>query len=533
MVPVMMHLIRFLPCVHFFNRRGATVLGLGLLFVLVQSAGPVQAQAPVPPSIQEARVHILRGQDVVQAPSLWYQEGDSEPDSLGIIRIPRGPSDRNAVMFRDASRGFDVNLQHATLTSNGDVTEVRIPTEVLRGERPARFIIRPPAEDFYDVAYPEGVEALETVPGEQTVIDVHAWYTSAGSRALALAPVRSTSIRSASARSDGPRINDLPLTRELRGVLQSTAPGGERVQFYLTVRQDMPLERPEPRELALFQPISVERSGPTITRQRIVYRDRPSAAKLEWITRIGFMAGPSRATLPRGQNQQYNATRGRGDISTAMRWHTSEDLWFQTGVFAASQPTVGSEQSHHDVPYGLQFATRVGNRRAFMFIGDAALEDAPFQQQSFSKSDQRLRMLMGLDVESARNSYRIMAGPTYFRDQPSIFEERTDARQAGVSVLAKWERPFELAAAPLVADAWGRADQSWGFITDAGSANTHAITRLALRYRFNLGISTMELGPVLVGQYHDSRFESVDGISEWSLLGGIELKTNVRLFSGL
>jgi len=533
MVPVMMHLIRFLPRVHFFNRRGATVLGLGLLAMLVQSAGPVQAQAPVPPSIQEARVHIMRGQDVVQAPSLWYQEGDAEPDSLGIIRIPRGPSDRNAILFRDANRGFDVNLQHATLTRNGDITEVYVSEAVLRGEKEARFIIRPPDDDFFDVAYPEGVEAMETTPGEQTVIDVYEWYTSAGSRALALAPVQSTSMQPAAMRSERRRINDLPLTRELRGVLESTAPGGERVHFYLTVRQDMPLERPEPRELALFQPISVDRPGPTITRREIVYRDRPSDAKLEWITRVGFMAGPSRATLPRGQNQEYNATRGRGDIATAMRWHTSDDLWFQTGVFAISQPTVGTDQSHHDVPYGVQFATRVGKKNAFMFIGDAALEDAPFQQQNFSKSDQRLRMLMGLDVQGLRSSYRIMAGPTYFRDQPSIFEERSDARQAGVSVLARWARPFELGSAPLVVDAWGRADQSWGFITDAGSANTHATTRLALRYRFDLGISTMELGPVVMGQYHDSRFEFVDGISEWSVLGGIELKTNIRLFSGL
>ena len=514
------------------KRATGVVLSMGLLWSLAGSTA-VHAQAPVAPSIQEARVHILRGQDVVQAPSLWYQEGDAEPDSLGIIRIPRGPSDRNAVMFRDASRGFDVNLQHATLTNNGDVTEVHIPTEVLRGERSARFIIRPPADDFYDVTYPEGVKALETTPGEQTVIDVYDWYTSAGSRALALAPVRSASIRSVSAHSGGRRINDLPLTRELRGALESTAPGGERVRFYLTVRQDMPLERPAPRELALFQPISVDRPGPTVTRREIVYRDRPIDAKLEWITRVGFMAGPSRATLPRGQNQQYNATRGRGDIATAMRWHTSEDLWFQTGVFAVSQPTVGADESHHDVPYGVQFATRVGNRRAFMFIGDAALEDAPFQQQNFSKSDQRLRMLMGIDVEGARGSYRIMAGPTYFRDQPSIFEERTDARQAGVSVLAQWERPFKLGAAPLVADAWARTDHSWGFITDAGSSNTHSTARLALRYRFDLGISTLELGPVVMTQYHDSRFESVDGISEWSLLGGVELKTNVRLFSGL
>ena len=160
---------------------------MGLLWGFAGSTA-VQAQAPVAPSIQEARVHILRGKDVVQVPSLWYQEGNAEPDSLGIIRIPRGPSDRSAVMFRDASSGFDVNLQHATLTNNGNVTEVYIPTEVLRGERPARFIIRPPADDFYDVTYPEGVKALETPPGEQTVIDVYDWYTSAGSRALALAP---------------------------------------------------------------------------------------------------------------------------------------------------------------------------------------------------------------------------------------------------------------------------------------------------------------------------------------------------------
>lgn len=468
-------------------------------------------------------MHIQRGQDVVQAPSLWYQEGTAAPDSLGLIRIPRGPADRHAITFRDARYGFDVNLQHATLTQHGEITEVRIPPDVLRGERPARFIIRPPADDFYDVAMPEGGAVVESVPGQQTVIDVHTWYTGAASRALSLAPVRASLSR----------INDLPLTRELHGTLQSTAPGGERVAFYLTVRQDVPITRPAPQELALVRPISIQPIAPPLVRRDIVYRDRPSASRLEWITRVGFMAGPNRAHLPRNQNRSYSATRGRGDVATALRWHTSEDVWFQARVFASSQPTINPEQSHHDVPYGVQVATRVGNERAFLFIGDAALEDTPFQQQNFSKSDQRLRMLMGLDAQRSQAAYRLMAGPTYFRDQPSIFEERVDARQLGVSVLAQWTRPFELGGAPLVADAWGRADQSWGFIADAGSANVHSITRLALRYRFNIGISTMELGPVLMTQYHQSRFDYVDGISEWSLLGGIELKTNVRLLSGL
>ncbi|MGM0704474.1 MAG: hypothetical protein ACQETP_01010 [Bacteroidota bacterium] len=502
---------------------GIAMLAVGMLLGSTAGSPAAYAQTPTPvaPSIQEARIHVLRGQDVVQAPSLWYQEGDSAPDSLGVIRIPRASQDRHAITFRDSDSGFDINLQHATLMHNGDIAEVRVPEAVLRGERPARFIIRPPDDDFYDVTYPGGTEALETTPGEQTVIDVHEWYTGAESRSLTLAPIRADR-----------RVNDLPLTRELHGVMESTASGGERVRFYLTVRQDMPLERAAPRELTLFQPISVERPGPAITRQQIVYRDRPSDAKLEWITRIGFMAGPNRATLPRNQNQEYNATRGRGEITTAMRWHTSESLWFQTGVFAVSQPTVNADESHHDVPYGLQFATRVGERRAFMFIGDAALEDMPFQEQNFSKSDQRLRMLMGIDVQNPHSSYRVMLGPTYFRDQPSIFETRSDARQAGVSVLAQWTRPFELGGAPLVADAWTRTDQSWGFITDAGSSNIHTTTRLALRYRFNLGISTLELGPVLMGQYHKSQFDHVDGLSEWSALGGIELKTNVRLFSG-
>ncbi|PEN08406.1 hypothetical protein CRI93_04645 [Longimonas halophila] len=501
--------------------------------LLVASVLPASAQSPssesrliptpVAPSVQDVQVRIERGEDVVQAPSLWYQEGNAPPDSLGLIGIPRGPHDRHAVTFRDARYGFDVNLQHATLMRNGDVTEVRISPEVLRGERTARFIIRPPADDFYDVAYPAGIEALETVPGEQTVIDVYEWYTGANSRALSLAPVRATTRR----------LNDLPLTRELHGKLQSTAPGGERVSFYLTVRQDLPLERTEPRELALFQPISVERPAPQVTRREIVYRDRPSQAKLEWITRVGFMAGANRATLPRNPNREYSATRGRGDITTALRWHTSEDLWFQAGVFAISQPTISSDGDHHDVPYGAQFATRIGQQRAFMFIGDAALEDTPFQQQNFGKSDQRLRMLMGVDVQRPGYAYRVVLGPTYFRDRPSIFETRPDARQAGVSLLAQWVRPFQLGAAPLVLDAWGQADQSWGFITDAGSANTQGTARLALRYRFDLGISTMELGPVLMTQHHRSRFDGVDGISEWSVLGGIELKTNVRLFSGL
>ncbi|MES3630620.1 MAG: hypothetical protein PPP56_10700 [Longimonas sp.] len=509
---------------------------------LTPAPATAQAQTPrtVAPSVQDVRVHIQRGTDVVQPPSLWYQEGLSEPDSLGIIRIPRGPREPGSITFRDSRGGFDANLQHATLTRDGEIVEVIIPESVLRGERSARFIVRPPDDDFYDVAYPTGTTSIEEIPGEQTVIDVYDWYHASDTRVLAQVNASEmpgdifASTELAYGEDDRPRM-ELPLTRTVQGVLQSTAPGGERVRFYLTIRKEAPVARPAPRSMAMFQPVSLDRSLPPMTRQQFVYRDRPRSARMEWITRVGFTAGPNRATLPRNQNQDYRAQRIRGDIQTQMRWHTSDDLWLQIGLLAATQPTLGlNDQNHHDVPYGLQAATRIGNRNGFLIMADAVLEDSPFQQQSMSKSDQRLRMLMGLDVEGTRGSYRILAGPTYFRDQPAIFETRTDdTRQLGIGALANWVRPFDLGSAPLVADLWVRGDRSWGFIADSGSANTSGMTRLALRYHFELGVSSLEIGPVLLGQYHQTTFETRPGLTDWSLLGGIELKTNVRLFGGI
>lgn len=62
------------------NTRWPLLPALFLILALAPCHG-LFAQAPpmVAPATQQARVAILRGRDIVQPPSLWYQEGSRLP----------------------------------------------------------------------------------------------------------------------------------------------------------------------------------------------------------------------------------------------------------------------------------------------------------------------------------------------------------------------------------------------------------------------------------------------------------------------
>jgi len=83
-----------------------------------------QDPSTVPPSVEREEAQIQRGRDIVQAPSLWYQEGDKAPDSLGVLRVARSPEDPDAMTHPEARYQFPVHLQLATFVRNAQVAEM-------------------------------------------------------------------------------------------------------------------------------------------------------------------------------------------------------------------------------------------------------------------------------------------------------------------------------------------------------------------------------------------------------------------------
>ena len=499
-----------------FARSFGPVAFIGLLCwlafgLLLPDTASAQDRPTVAPRDTVHNIQIDRGQDVVQPPSLWYQEGDAEPDSLGIIRVPR-TSDPDAIEYADVNRGYPVFLQHATFVRDGQVSEVSISDRVLRGDVQGRIIIRPPAEDFYDIAQPFGVGTIRQEPGVETIIDARDWYRASLVN-------RRTGVEAPA--------DAFHATRELRGMLRSTAPGGESVPFYIVA------SRPTAREIQQIQivgaPSQIMRQPVPVTRFLTIRETPPPQA--EWITRVGIFAGPNSAGLPALQQDRYNALRIRGDVVSTLRLNVGDTRSFDVSVYGATQPTFSPDGNHHDVPFGVGLAARFGADLSFVLQAIATFEDSPFQTQGFDEGDQRLRLLVGLDNDRDGSRYQLRLGPTYFRDQPTVLDadERGPARELGYSAYGRYLSQERIGGRPFVWDSDLRIDQSWGYAQDTGNSNFTAEARTALKRQFTLGAGTFSIGPAIFGQYVNNIYSETVGFDEFSILFGIEMTSRAIL----
>ena len=480
------------------------------LGVLLPGVASAQDQT-VAPRDTVHNIRIDRGQDIVQPPSLWYQEGDAAPDSLGIIRVPR-TDDPDEIRYPDANRGYPVYLQHATFVRDGQVSEVSLSDRVLSGEVQGRIIIRPPADDFYDIAEPFGVGTIRQEPGVETIIDAREWYRASLMN-------RRTGLEATA--------DAFQATRELRGRLRSTATGGESVLFYLVA------SRPTAREIQQIQIVGAPRSiieRPVPVTRFLTIRETPPP-QAEWITRVGVFAGPNSAGLPALQQDRYTALRIRGDVVSTLRLNVGDSRSFDLSVYGATQPTLSPDGNHHDVPYGVGLAARFGVDLSFVLQAIATYEDSPFQTQGFEEGDQRLRLLLGLDNNRERSRYQLRLGPTYFRDQATVLDEtvRGPARELGYSVYGRYIAQQRMAGRPFVWESDLRVDQSWGYVQDTGNSNFTAEGRTAFKREFTLGAGTFSIGPALFGQYINNIYSETAGFDEFSLLFGFEMTSRAIL----
>jgi hypothetical protein len=482
-------------------------LSLGLLLPNTASA---QDQT-VAPRDTVHNIRIDRGQDIVQPPSLWYQEGDAAPDSLGIIRVPR-TDDPDEIRYPDANRGYPVYLQHATFVRDGQVAEVSLSDRVLSGEVQGRIIIRPPADDFYDIAEPFEVGTIRQEPGVETIIDAREWY-----RASLIN--RRTGLEATA--------DAFQATRELRGRLRSTATGGESVLFYLVA------SRPTAREIQQIQIVGAPRSiieRPVPVTRFLTIRETPPP-QAEWITRVGVFAGPNSAGLPALQEDRYTALRIRGDFTSTLRLNVGNSRSFDVSIYSATQPTLSPDGNHHDVPYGIALAARFGVDLSFVLQAIATYEDSPFQTQGFDEGDQRLRLLVGLDKNRERSRYQLRLGPTYFRDQPGVLpgDNREPARELGYSAYGRYISNQRVAGRPFVWESDLHVDQSWGYVQDTGNSNFIAEGRTAFKREFTVGSGTFSIGPAVFGQYINNIYSETAGFDEFSILFGFEMTSRAIL----
>lgn len=488
---------------------------LGMALVLPSEATWAQTKPVVAPRVDRADINILRGRDIVQIPTLWYQEGDAAPDSVGVLRVARS-SDPDAVTYPDARYRFPVNLQLVTFVRDGQIAELLIGERVLRGEIPGRVIIRSPEDDHYDVAEPYGVEPLKQVPGGETIIDAKEWYD-----ASLLSP------------STGKRAPDdrFHVTRELRGRLRSTAEGGESVQFVIAASRT-PAQ--EPVTLAPAEPIPPVRDRYVVpeVRLNLVTRDirEPS---LDWTTTTALMAGPNRAELP-ARSGEYSSNRIKGDVLSTFRWHANDEKSYALAFVGSSQASFGieGERDHHDVPYGLTFAARYGDTWAAELRTEAIYEDDPFQAQSFATADQRLRFMVGVDYRSApppvvNTHWSIRLGPTYFVDRASIWEDRPAARELGYSLRGLLDHRLDLGPFAAIVGTSAHVDQSWGYIRDAGHSNTTLQGRLSFKPSLRMDGMQLAIGPVGYVEYVKNEYAEAPGFSEFNLQVGLEATTRV------
>lgn len=491
------------------------------------SAPAVHAQDPqvVEPSVREARVQILRGRDIVQPPTLLYQVGryqDDErspdridwnpPDSLGVLRIPCcDTGDPDAITYPDAINRFPVNLQVATFVRDGQISELPISQNVIQGRRPARIIIKPPQEDAWDIAIPlpREVQPEIQLPGDSTVIDARMWYRNALRNPVTgqLAPPDSFNT-----------------VRELRGQLLSTARGGETVFFLIVARESrvspIPLPIADFPTLRVIPPDSI-----TLYTPPVLSVSRPN---LDWKTTTGLLVGPNRADIPGRSASTYRATRIRGDVRSTLRWWATPTETYLFSVFGSSQATFGNNGDHHDVPYGLAIAARFGANRAVELRAEASYEDDPFQLQSFSFGDQRLRLLLGYDYMSVNSNRRVSIGPTYFRDQTSSWESgRQDSRELGISVEGIWEERLRIRRLPLMVESSTLFNRSWGYVRDVDNTNLTLEGRLALKPQFRISTTLVSFGPVVYLQYVDNEYAAIQGFSEFNAQFGMEFTSHI------
>lgn len=518
-----------------------------VLFVTSLFLPAVQAQTPVKPGVERAGIEIKRGLDVVQPPVVYYKRvlrNAARPvrvDSLGLLKVPR-PRDLDAIQYRDRSLGFAINLQHAMVVSEGQIVDVDVSNQAAR--RTSRgsdrieeelIILRPPEEDAYDVAIPDGLACVNLEPGSdedwasrgslyapdgqppapckqvqgvETVVDVAAWYDASMTNSL-------TGIRAQSGRFHN--------ARELRGWLKSRARGGEQVRFVLVATP--------PGE------------------DRIVYRERPtlenaplndfdvsltftevSESGVEWITTLAALGGPHRSGLPGNPGANYSARRFKGDAMTAVRWNMSPDHRYEVRVFGSTHATLSNEApgNHHDVPYGLSLAARFGERgkTGFEVRVEGSYEDDPFQRNTLRRGDQRLRVLAGLDhghLLSTRSQWHVAVGPTYFVDRVNIWEVRRDGRQLGYSVDASFNRNTKLFRLPSIFTLGGQAYHTFGYVQDTGNSNLALRTRLAVKPRFMIGGTLLAVGPVAHLDYTTSNYADIPGFSETNFQVGLEV----------
>lgn len=507
------------------------------------------AQVPVAPTIPGTEIEIRRGADIVQPPLVSYKrvlQGDAfdtaPDDTLGVLRIPR-PSDLDAIQYVDRSRGFAVNLQHAMIVADGQIVDVQVSDRAVRGAASSSrvehelLIIRPPADDAFDVAVPDGLECARLEPGSEedqqsrgrlvddrpckqvrgveTVIDVASWFD------VSLTNVYS-GLRTVS--------NDNHNARELRGWLRSLAPGGEQVRFVIVATSPAP-ERPT----AVATRLDTTILGPTLATVDGQFRvNRVSTSGFEWITTAAALGGPNRSDLPGRTGPRYEANRLKGDLTTTVRWNASPDHRYELSLFGSTQPTFSSQAvgDHHDVPYGASVAARFGppQRTGVELRLEGSYEDDPFQRSSLGNGDQRARLLFGLDHGSllkGNTHWRLSAGPTYFVDRSSIWETRPDARQLGYSVDGVFSRVVNTRI-PTLLSVGGVVNQSWGYVQDTGNTNLSVAGRLSAKPRLNIGGTMVALGPVVHLSHTDSDYAAVAGFTENNVQAGVELTTWIK-----
>jgi hypothetical protein len=524
----------------------ALIVVLGVL-LSVLGAAPVQAQAPVKPGVERAAIEIKRGSDVVQPPAVLYKrilDGEDAAlvpgDSLGVLKIPR-PRELDAIQYTDSGLGFAVNLQHAMIVRDGQVVDVRVSEQAV-GRRPSPgassvqseiLILRPPPEDAFDIAIPDGLECKRLEPGSredtltrgrlygdlpckqvagvETVVDVKAWYEASMTNSL-------TGQRAVS----GTRHN----ARELRGWLRSLARDGEQVRFVMVATP------PERTRIAERAPTRLDTIVVApIARIDGVFRiEHTRASNFEWVTTLAALTGPNRTGLPGSTLPRYASNRIKGDAITSMRFNVSDRQRYEVTFFGSTQASLSDHAAgnHHDVPYGLSLAARFGEKAgtAFEVRLEGSYEDDPFQRNTLSTGDQRVRLLLGVDHGSILTEpahLRLSAGPTYFVDRTNIWEVRSDGRQLGLSARGTYSRNVHLFRLPAILTVGGHLDRSWGYIRDTGNRHPALSGRFSAKPRFRLGGTTLAVGPVLYLAHTRSAYPQIDGFAETDAQFGLEM----------
>lgn len=525
---------------------------LSILFALFTFGSPTTglAQAPVAPAIERADIEVLRGADIVQPQALFYKrvpvDADSAlttEDSIGVVQVPR-MSDLDAIPYRDRLLGFTVNVQYAMVVSGGQVIDVQVSDYIVdRTGTPSQeefLILRPPAEDAFDVAVPDGLECArlvansdedlrtrgrlsdrtpcKQVPGVETVVDLAAWYD-----------VSLTNIKSGMRVQPGPGHD----ARELRGWLRSLAPRGEQIRFAIVVT-------PPPTQIAVG-PAAIRMdtvvAAPTVTLdgEIRVEMESLSTSGFEWLTTLSVLQGPNWSGLPgRPDLPNYRGTRLKGDVSTTLRWRATEEQRYDLTLFGSTQPTLSNDAvgNHHDVPYGLRLGARFGERdNVGMDLRlEGSFEDDPFQRNTLGDGDQRIRLLAGLDrgaLPEDKTHWRLSVGPTYFVDRPNIWEARSSTRQLGYSLDGAFDRLLRIKRFATLLDLNAQVVQSWGYISDTGNNNLGLSGRLSLKPRFHFANTYLALGPVVHVGHTRSVYAVMDGFSETNVQFGLEMRSAI------